>query len=86
MLLQNEIEASKQEEQDIQNNFGKGPMEMRFNGNVSITSIDTIDAVVDFKVVLDLLGIGILLTLVSSMASMISIVKFSPLTILKERS
>lgn len=59
---------------------------MRFNGNVSITSIDAIDAVVDFRVVLDLIGIGILLTLVSSMASMISIVKFSPLTILKERS
>ncbi len=86
MLLQNEIEASKQEEENIQNNFGKGPMEMRFNGNISITSIDTIDAVVDFKVILDLFGIGILLTLVSSMASMVSIMKFSPLTILKERS
>lgn len=86
MLLQNEIEASKQEEQDIQGNFGKGPMEMRFNGNVNIRSIDTIEAVVDFKVVIELLGIGILLTFVSSIASMISIVKFSPLTILKERS
>ena len=86
MLLQNEIEASKQEEENIQNNFGKGPMEMRFNGNISITSIDTIDAVVDFKVILDLFGTGILLTLVSSMASMVSIMKFSPLTILKERS
>ena len=32
------------------------------------------------------LGIGILLTLCSSLASMISIQKFSPLTILKERS
>ncbi len=61
-------------------------MEMRFNSNVNIKSIDSIEAVVDFKVVMELLRIGILLTLVSSIASMISIVKFSPLTILKERS
>lgn len=86
MLLQNEIESSKQEEQDIQGNFGKIPMEMRFSGNVNIKSIDTIEAVVDFEVVMELLGIGILLTIISSLASMISIVKFSPLTILKERS
>lgn len=85
-MLQSEIEASKQEEQDIQGNFGKEAMEMRFNGNVNIKSIDTIEAVVDFKVVMELLGIGMLLTFVSSIASMISIVKFSPLTILKERS
>ena len=48
--------------------------------------IDSIEAVVDYIVVLQLLGIGILLTLVSSIASMISIQRFSPLRILKERS
>ena len=33
-----------------------------------------------------ILSIGVLLTLISSLASMISISRFSPLTILKERS
>lgn len=86
MLLQNEIEDAKVQEQEISDNFGKGPMDMRFNGNVQVQEIDTIDAIVDVNVVIELLGIGMLLTLISSLASMISIIKFSPLTILKERS
>lgn len=86
LLLQNEIEDSKVEEQEISNNFGKGPMDMKFNGNIQVQEIDTIDAVVDANVVIELLGIGVLLTLISSLAAMISIQRFSPLTILKERS
>jgi len=90
-LLKNEIESSKEENQQIADNFGKGgpmgrPEDMNFAGNVNIEEIDTIDAVVDFRVVLELLGIGILLSIISSLASMISIQRFSPLTILKERS
>ena len=86
MLLQNEIEDAQVQEEEISNNFGKGPMDMKFNGNIQVQEIDTIDAVVDINVVLELLGIGVLLTLISSLASMISIQRFSPLTILKERS
>ena len=86
MLLKSEIEDAKVEEQEISDNFGKGPMDMRFNGNKQVEEIDTIDAVVDMKVVMELLGIGVLLTAISSLASMINIIKFSPLTILKERS
>lgn len=61
-------------------------IEMSYSGTTQVQSIDTIDAVVDFTVIAQLLGIGILLTLISSLASMISIQRFSPLTILKERS
>lgn len=86
MLLKNEIEDAKVQEQEISDNFGKGQMDMRFNGNKKVEEINTIDAVVDINVVIQLLGIGILLTLISSLASMISIQRFSPLTILKERS
>ncbi len=85
-LLQNEIENAKVEEQEISNNFGKGPMEMQIQGNRQVEEINSIDAVVDIYVILELLGIGALLTVISSIASMISIIKFSPLTILKERS
>lgn len=87
MLLQNEIEAGKEEQEQISENFGKGgPMDIGHSGTVEIESINEIDAVVDFTVVAQLLAIGVCLTLVSSLASMISIQRFSPLTILKERS
>lgn len=90
MLLENEIETSQGEQQQISENFGKGGMpggmNMQFNNRDQVQAIDSMEAVVDFQVVMQLLGIGILLTLMSSLASMISIQRFSPLTILKERS
>ena len=58
----------------------------KINGVPSIQAYDSVDAVVDIKVLLELLGIGLSLVLVSSLSAMISIQRFSPLTILKERS
>ncbi len=55
-------------------------------GVAKISEANDINAVVDFKVLMELLGIGLGLTLFSSLSAMISIAKFSPLTILKERS
>ena len=55
-------------------------------GIANISEIKSMDAVVDFKILLKLLGIGVSLTLLSSLATMIAISRFSPLTILKERS
>ena len=90
MLLENEIETTQSEQEQISNNFGRGGSsnkpEMKFNSRDQVETIDSIEAVVDFTVIMQLLGIGILLTLMSSLASMISIQRFSPLTILKERS
>ena len=54
-------------------------------GVANVSEVKSIDAVVDFKVLSEMLGIGIILTLVSSLASMIAIARFSPLQILKER-
>lgn len=85
-LLQNEIESNAVEEKQISNNFGKGPMQMEYKQAVKVEPINSIDAVVDVTVIAQLVGIGILLTFISSLASMISIQRFSPLTILKERS
>ncbi len=59
---------------------------MNINGLVNIEQVDSIEAVVDFKVLLQLLAIGIGLTVISSISSCVAIVRFSPLTILKERS
>ena len=89
-LLQNEINSSIKETEEIENNFGHRDYKERnmnkINGVTKIEAYDSINAVVDLKVVGQLFGIGIILTLISSISSMISIQKFSPLQILKERS
>ena len=90
-LLSNEIENSKNEIEGIGKNFGQE----RENNNLDFTKINevnkvteftSIDATVDLKVLAELLLIGIGITMISSLTSTISIQKFSPLTILKERS
>lgn len=101
-LLKNEITSSQNESNNIRDNFGKGQNnntlndEMQksnndfgnngFKGVATVQAFDSIDAVVDFKVLIELLGIGLLITLISSVSAITSIQKFSPLTILKERS
>ena len=60
-------------------NFGK-------TGTPDVQAYDSIDAVVSISVLLELLGIGLSLILISSLSAMISIQRFTPLTILKERS
>ena len=67
-------------------NRGENRGKMLGKGMPVVEAYDSIDAVVDIKVLLELLGIGLSLVLVSSIASMVSIQRFSPLTILKERS
>lgn len=56
------------------------------SGVAKISEVNDMNAVVDFKVLMELLGIGLGLTLFSSISAMISISKFSPLAILRERS
>ncbi len=97
-LLESEINSSNERTEEIGKNFGGENMnggmpdrggdrgEMRGKGMPVVEAYDSIDAVVDIKVLLELLGIGLSLVLVSSVASMVSIQRFSPLTILKERS
>ena len=91
-LLENEIENSSEKIENINQNFGGKPDVggdrgfEKVNVVAPVQAFDSIDAAVNVKVLLQLLAIGIGLTLVSSLAAMISIQKFSPLTILKERS
>jgi putative ABC transport system permease protein len=96
-LLSNEINKTNETTNEISNNFKmddqNGPMgkengdrKDNINGVVAIQAYDSIDAVVNIKVLLELILIGLVLVLVSSLASMVSIERFSPLAILKERS
>lgn len=59
---------------------------IKINGVANIEQVDNINAVVDMKVLGELLLIGISLTVISSLSACIAIARFSPLTILKERS
>ena len=65
---------------------GNMPDFNKMSGVPTIQAYDSIDAVVNVTVILELLIIGLSLVFVSSLASMVSIQRFSPLTILKERS
>lgn len=95
-LLQSEITRTNKSEKEVQENFGgkmpdgdknSSKSQSNFSKNgPNISAYQSIDAVVDIKVILELLAISLGLVLVSSLASMISIQHFSPLTILKERS
>ena len=94
-LLKNEIENSESNYEEINKNFGgsmeeHGPSSNLANingfGITNIEKVTSMDAVVDFKVLLELIAIGVGLTIFSSISSIIAIARFSPLTILKERS
>ena len=88
-LLENEINSSKETAEEVNKNFGNRGGEkgqMHGKGMPVVQAYDSIDAVVDIKVLGELLGISVSLVLISSIASMVSIQRFSPLTILKERS
>lgn len=100
-LLQSEIEKSENKRNEISGNFGgmeimteeKGNNKgirnfdsIQIGGVANVEKVTSINVVVDFIVVLELLGVGIILTIISSFASIVSIMRFSPLSILKERS
>ena len=99
-LLASEINNANSKYENISNNFkmpnmpGENNEQNKDNKSKNkpsfniarVNQVDDINAVVDIKVLAELLGIGLLLTLFGSLASMIAISRFSPLTILKERS
>lgn len=87
-LLQKEITSSQNQMEEINQNFGggfKGVKGGSMNGVSQVQAFDSINATVDGKVLVQLFAIGIGLTFISSSACMVSIQRFSPLTILKER-
>ncbi len=95
-LLSSEISSSKSSSDKVKENFGgpggfnpggNGPMkDFGQKGKPRVEAYESIDAVVNFGVLVELLGIGMVLILISSISAMVSIQRFTPLTILKERS
>lgn len=96
-LLENEITNSREESNNIENNFGhkrpnqdiqnvKEPEKRNFKGVNKIEAFKSIDAIVNIKVLIELLGIGLIITLISCISAIVTIERFSPLNILKERT
>lgn len=94
-ILSSEIKSSETSNEKIRSNFGgpdggnlasKEGKDFARRGTPNVQAYDSIDAVVNIKVLVEMLGIGLALIFISSVAAMISIQRFTPLTILKERS
>ncbi len=63
-----------------------GDIRNTFSGNSSVNYVDKINAIIDLNTVLELISIGVILTLISSCISMISISRYTPLKILSNRT
>ncbi len=96
MLLQDQIAQASSSGQQIANNFGgsfsgrENGMSMLegmgFGGSAQVDFVDTIQMSFSFEVLLQLMGIGLILSVVASIIGMISILRFEPLKILSERA
>lgn len=83
-LLENEITEQENSNNKVNDNFGNHGKQ-DFKPNQTIAKVDSIKAVVDIKVITSMLYSLIILTITSSLVAIVSINRFKPLTILKER-
>lgn len=92
-LLESQISSQEKENTQQAENFGRPNSPERGQPNLpnnaaqsDIDYINTLDATTDFNVVMKLIGIGILLIIVSSLAAVIFVMRYEPLKILSERT
>ncbi|PLS31232.1 ABC transporter permease [Bifidobacterium margollesii] len=52
----------------------------------AVDYVSTVNATVNFRIVTEMIGIGLLLTLISALAGIISVIRYEPLQILADRS
>lgn len=97
-LLESQVTALEEESQSQEESFGRvgnsGPsggnastmmtMGNRSIGNVSY--LDEINATTDLTILFELIGIGLLLTIISSLAAVIFVLRYEPLQILANRA
>lgn len=88
-LLATQIESQETTATTQEQNFGRGG-DMVLSGTgataTSTSYLDTIDATVDVEILAELVGIGVLLTVVSSLAGIVFVLRYDPLKILSNRS
>lgn len=84
-LLSQQITSLQTQQSTQQSNFGRGSGGGQ-PGQASVTYIQSISSATDITVVMELIGIGILLTVFSSCGAMVFILRYDPLNILSNRS
>ncbi|MGN0178450.1 MAG: ABC transporter permease [Monoglobaceae bacterium] len=91
-LLENQVEAQTSQENQIEQNFGRGNKAMNGEtvGNSQLFKSESnyvteISSAANMMVMIQMLGIAILLTLVSGAVSMLFIMRYEPLKILANR-
>ena len=100
-LLESQVSAQEEKEEEQMQNFGRGGMaigggpavgnaifQMRGIGgqNQDVNYLDQINATINFNIILQLIGIGIILTFISSLAGIIFVLRYEPLKILANRT
>ncbi len=91
-LLSGQIEKNEQSNASVSENFGFDPGQSagermaRPDGSPAVSYVNSVSSATNLTVILQLVGVGILLTIVSSLAALISIMRYEPLKILSSRS
>lgn len=90
-LLANQIESAEASSSTINENFGFSKdtnvsVGMNRPGSTTVSYVDSISTATNITVILQLVVVGILLTIISSLAALISIMRYEPLKILSSRS
>lgn len=95
-LLANQIESAEASSNTINEKFGfskdttvnvgSSKVPGSRPGTTAASYIDSISSATNLTVVLQLIGVGILLTIISGLAALISIMRYEPLKILSSRS
>ncbi|MCR5214712.1 MAG: ABC transporter permease [Eubacterium sp.] len=87
-LLESQVEQEQTSSQQQQSNFGRQQQgQFTKGGDVKgpVNYVDSVSYAVDVVVVLQMVGIGILLSIISSLIAIIFIMRYQPLKILTER-
>ncbi|MFQ9984886.1 MAG: ABC transporter permease [Lachnospiraceae bacterium] len=91
-LLSGQIEKNEQSNASVSENFGFDPGQSageriaRPDGSPAASYVNSVSSATNLTVILQLVGVGILLTIISSLAALISIMRYEPLKILSSRS
>ena len=98
-LLSAQIESSQTSDTQIKQNFGFNPenggppanfgpgmMGRQDRNSAAVDYVDSVSSATNLVVILELMAVGLFLTLVASLAAMISIMRYEPLKILSNRT
>ncbi len=88
-LLENQISTSQTTQENQERNFGRGGSESGFSkggfGNQQADYITSVTSATNFKVVAQLMLVGVILTLAAGCVAIISVLRYDPLKILTMR-